>query len=279
MDTQGFMKKARGLGFDTVAALSLPEAYKAIAVWKTYVRDESIFKRLTLNPRELMPDVQTVLMLAYPYRTYKGYAENTGRISGYYIASNCAYQGAKKLAEHLQGQGICAITANNLPLKPLAKAAGLGRYGRNGIIVRKGSHIVLSAIVIDFDLELPPVEVPVPDCENCGSCERVCPTGCLKDGYVDAGRCLRTYMTHNLGAIPDDLRSLMGERLVGCDECLNACPGLQYDDVPEALNRLFAWDALRDKDTFEKNKDIIIALLGKNYADAISKSVQKRFVK
>jgi epoxyqueuosine reductase len=74
-------------------------------------------------------------------------------------------------------------------------------------------------------LELPADE-PVPN--RCGTCERcitACPTGAITAPHrLDARRCI-SYLTIELkGAIPVELRPLIGDRIFGCDDCLEACP-------------------------------------------------------
>jgi epoxyqueuosine reductase len=81
-------------------------------------------------------------------------------------------------------------------------------------------------------LELPPDE-PVRD--RCGTCERcikACPTGAITAPHrLDARRCI-SYLTIELkGSIPLDLRPLIGDRIFGCDDCLDACPWNRFAQV------------------------------------------------
>jgi epoxyqueuosine reductase len=81
-------------------------------------------------------------------------------------------------------------------------------------------------------LELPPDE-PVPD--RCGTCERcikACPTGAITSPHrLDARRCI-SYLTIELkGSIPLELRPLIGDRIFGCDDCLDACPWNRFAQV------------------------------------------------
>src|SRR5207302_10060222 len=67
-----------------------------------------------------------------------------------------------------------------------------------------------------------------PQGHRCGTCERCItagPTAAITAAYrVDARRCI-SYLTIELtGAIPLEFRPLIGNRIFGCDDCLDACP-------------------------------------------------------
>jgi epoxyqueuosine reductase len=86
-----------------------------------------------------------------------------------------------------------------------------------------GTWFFLSEILTTLDL---PPDAPVRD--RCGTCERciaACPTGAITAPHkLDARRCI-SYLTIELkDAIPLELRPLMGDRIFGCDDCLDACP-------------------------------------------------------
>lgn len=106
-----------------------------------------------------------------------------------------------------------------------AQRSGLGWIGKNGLLLLpgKGSYFFLGILFVDIELaEDSPLR------ERCGTCNRcieACPTRALRSPYVmDARKCL-SYMTIEYrGALPEDFKSFVGNRVYGCDECQKVCP-------------------------------------------------------
>jgi epoxyqueuosine reductase len=67
---------------------------------------------------------------------------------------------------------------------------------------------------------------PLPDrCGRCTRCIDACPTQAITAPYqLDARRCISFLTIENKGAIPEEFREAMGDRIFGCDDCLDACP-------------------------------------------------------
>ena len=62
------------------------------------------------------------------------------------------------------------------------------------------------------------------DCGTCTACLPACPTGALVEpGVLDARLCI-AYWAQTPGVIPRGVRSSWGDRIYGCDACLDACP-------------------------------------------------------
>ncbi|EJL92630.1 iron-sulfur cluster binding protein, putative [Herbaspirillum sp. CF444] len=107
----------------------------------------------------------------------------------------------------------------------LAEKSGLGWRGKHTLLLNReaGSMFFLGELFTDLAL---PVDEPVtPHCGQCSSCIDVCPTQAIVAPYeLDARRCI-SYLTIELkGSIPVELRSLIGNRVYGCDDCQLYCP-------------------------------------------------------
>ena len=138
-----------------------------------------------------------------------------------------------------------------------ASRNGLGWRGKHSLLLDRaaGSWFFLGEIFTDLPL---PLDAGVePHCGRCTACIDACPTGAIVAPYrVDARRCI-SYLTIELhGAIPVELRPLLGNRIYGCDDCQLVCPWNRFaqrtgepDFAPRhrldsaTLVELFAWSA------------------------------------
>jgi epoxyqueuosine reductase len=137
----------------------------------------------------------------------------------------------------------------------LAAQAGLGWRGKHTLLLDRsaGSWFFLGEIYTDL-----PLPVDHPASEHCGSCTRcidVCPTRAIVAPYLlDARRCISYLTIEHKGSIPEALRTLLGNRIYGCDDCQLVCPWNRFARTAEiddfgvrngldaaALVELFAW--------------------------------------
>jgi len=126
-------------------------------------------------------------------------------------------------AEHTRS--LWYVDTGPLLERDLAQRAGLGFVGKHTNLISRqlGNWIFLAEIITTLELE-----PDAPEKNRCGTCSRcisACPTAAITAPFqLDARRCI-SYLTIELkGAIPLELRSAIGNRIYGCDDCLAVCP-------------------------------------------------------
>jgi len=115
-----------------------------------------------------------------------------------------------------------------------AAQSGVGFIGKNSMLISRkdGNWLFLASVItrLDFGADPPlkgrgdPGSVGLL-CGKCTRCMDACPTQAFpKPGVVDAGRCISYQTIENKGVIPVEMRAAIGNRIYGCDTCLDVCP-------------------------------------------------------
>ncbi len=240
---------AREIGFDfcrIAACSSPPHAHE----FRNWLHDEahgemSYMERgeeKRCDPHKVLPGARAIVVLALNYfqgsRNAGDTPAATGKIARYAWGDDYHDLIASKLDKideflrEIGGRQKCYVDTGPVLERDYAAQAGIGWHGKSTMLIDEqlGTWFFLAEVLTT--LELPPDE-PVPD--RCGTCERcikACPTGAITAPHrLDARRCI-SYLTIELkGSIPLELRSLIGDRIFGCDDCLDACPWNRFARV------------------------------------------------
>ncbi len=108
----------------------------------------------------------------------------------------------------------------------LAEASGLGFFGKNANLIDPSNGSYFFIAVLMTSLVLKSKKKPsMPSCGTCQRCMKICPTKAIvKPGVIDARRCISYLTIENKKGIPLEFRSMIGDRLFGCDLCQEVCP-------------------------------------------------------
>lgn len=190
------------------------------------------------DPQLVLPGARSVIVLALNYwqeeQETAGRKSDIGKIGriaryawgdDYHDVIEEKLKSIDQLLRGLGGSQKCYVDTGPVLERDHAAEAGIGWHGKSTMLLdtRLGAWFFLAEILTT--LELAPDR---PQRERCGTCTRcitACPTRAITAPHrLDARRCI-SYLTIELkGSIPVELRPLIGDRIYGCDDCLEACP-------------------------------------------------------
>ena len=232
---------ARKLGFDScrVAACAAP---KHTSEFRTWLREGAAGEMSYMergeekrcDPQIVLPGARSIVVLALNY--WQGGAAHraaatAGRVAryawgeDYHDVISRKLDKIENLLRRFGGTQKSYVDAGPILERDHAAEAGIGWHGKSTMLIdtRLGTWFFLGEILTT--LELPP---DPPQRDRCGTCERciqACPTGAITAPHrLDARRCISYLTIESKGSIPVELRPLIGNRIFGCDDCLDACP-------------------------------------------------------
>jgi epoxyqueuosine reductase len=194
------------------------------------------------DPQGILPGAKSIVVVALNY--FQGDAVRRsqtaviGRVARYAWGDDYHKVVAAKLDKIDQflrefgGSQRCYVDTGPVLERDHAAKAGIGWHGKSTMLIdpRLGTWFFLGEVLTTLDL--PPDPPQVARCGTCERCITACPTGAITAPYrLDARRCI-SYLTIELkGSIPIELRPLIGNRIFGCDDCLDACPWNRFAEV------------------------------------------------
>ncbi|MGI8430981.1 MAG: tRNA epoxyqueuosine(34) reductase QueG [Chthoniobacterales bacterium] len=267
------VERARELGFDDCriasaeASLHAPELEEWLAdgaAGEMSWIERGAAKRC--DPELVLPGVRSVVVLALNY--FQGGTRNGldtpesvhgggGRIARYAWGDDYHERVEEKLKqlnnflETAGGRQRYYVDTGPVLERDFGAAAGIGWHGKSTMLLNRSLGTWFFLAEIFTTLALPPDPPQPARCGTCTRCIDACPTGAITSAHrLDARRCI-SYLTIELkGSIPMELRPLLGDRIYGCDDCLDACPWNRFAQVSReaafALRPAVREMALRD---------------------------------
>ncbi|TKB75461.1 MAG: tRNA epoxyqueuosine(34) reductase QueG [Nitrospira sp.] len=210
----------------------LDRGYHATMAWLAKAPERRADPTHVLPGCRSMVCVGTHYYTGHPPREHPGH----GRIARYAWGQDYHHvvlPRLEQLAERIRALAPgthtrCYVDTGPIMEKAWAQEAGLGWIGKHSNLVSAqfGSWLLLGEVLTTLDLE--PDEPGQDLCGSCTLCIKACPTGAIAEPYVvDAARCI-SYLTierHHPGQdIDPELQPRLGNRIFGCDDCLDVCP-------------------------------------------------------
>ena len=236
---------ARQLGFDDCrisAATRAPHADDYLRwVEEGHAGDMKWLERNTerrCDPREVLPGCRSVISLALNYFPSQEQPRPDYRIARY--SWNDDYHDLigdklKDLDLALQDMGGTQryyVDTGPVLERDFASASGLGWNGKSTVQIHRklGTWFFLAELLTTLELE---PDAPSPDhCGKCTACITACPTNAITAPHkLAATRCISYLTIEHKGSIPEEFRRAIGDRIYGCDDCLDACPWNRFAQV------------------------------------------------
>lgn len=194
------------------------------------------------DPQQVLAGARSVVVLALNY--WQGDVQGPtnrarrGRIARYAWGDDyhdVMLQKLRALDELLRAHGgtqKCYVDTGPVLERDFAAEAGTGWHGKSTMLLNAqlGTWFFLGEVLTT--LELAPDPAQPARCGSCTRCIVACPTGAITEPHrIDARRCI-SYLTIELkGSIPVALRPAIGDRIYGCDTCLDVCPWNRFAAV------------------------------------------------
>ena len=287
-DAAGVKARARELGFEVCGVTSADPSRHA-AFYREWIAEGKAGEMSWLgreperrtDPRVVLPGARSVIVAGLNY--WQPQPKGRGRIARYALGEDYHAILLEKLAAFaadLEESGAQArVYTDTGPVleKPLAERAGIGWQGKSTMLIhpKLGPWLFLGEIITTLELE-----PDAPQRDHCGSCSRcitACPTGAITAPYqLDARRCI-AYLTIELkGSIPVELRPLIGDRIYGCDECLEVCPWNRFAQRTRETRFLVGPDGDSGRDQLHALLEISAAEFKRRFARSPILRVKRR---
>jgi epoxyqueuosine reductase len=191
-----------------------------------------------VEPQKVLANAKSVIVLAASYENSNskfkienlksGVVARYARFDDYHEILGAKLKPLARFVDELGGansRSLWYVDTGPVLERDFAQRAGLGFVGKHTNLIsrRLGNWIFLAEIITTLELE--PDAPEKNHCGKCSLCITACPTEAITAPFqLDARKCI-SYLTIELkGSIPIEFRKVVGNRIYGCDDCLEVCP-------------------------------------------------------
>jgi epoxyqueuosine reductase len=235
--------------------------------------------KMFIEPQRIFKDAQSIIVAGFSVLNRLDIIPSKpgmprGRFSYGYRSFMVMQQYCRKvITQFIKEKGFKVVSTMKTPAKMAAVRAGLGKYGKNAVVLTKkfGSWVMFETLITDAPLVYKDCLIEVSDCGNCDICLKICPTQAIYEPFrVNRAKCITEWLWGTF--VPVNLREKQEDRLFGCGECLKACPKnkeikhrIEYpvalEDVSDSLKLIPL--ATSDSDYFENVVSLFAKWAGK----------------
>lgn len=184
-----------------------------------------------MSPYYYMEDVKSIIVIALPYHLNdKKMGQNKTMFSSsswgedyHKVILNKTKEIISKLElENPNYKFLGLVDNHNLDERYFASRAGIGFYGKHGMIINNkyGSNIFLGLILTNQLLEYN--DILEKKCISCNKCIDKCPGKAISNEGVNYNKCI-SFLTQKKELSPDEENNIK-DLVYGCDVCSKVCP-------------------------------------------------------
>lgn len=268
----------KNLGVDLLGVCDASSMDNILDILKTRPKDfmtkfESDNYNLRVDPKLSLKDAKSVFVLGLSYiwdepDNIDFKISNHARSLDYHKVMGKRLDHFSSIIRNMGYNTYTQVDNGTLYERELARRAGLGFIGKNGLLINKtyGSYIFLGILVTDLNLDNYS-SLDLDTCGDCKICEKACPSCAILGDYKLNPSICHSYLTQIKETYEETYNILYA---YGCDICQKVCPknkDIIYNKNEEFRPINFSIDKsikdLSNRQFREKYKDYSFSWVGK----------------